>query len=194
MTDLEDDMLGMTDIYSEPLYDIERAGQMVEELGLVGETLTIVSNGEEQYTTAAEIIQASLREIGMDANIVNYDSASYMSIIGDPSTFDIALWFTSSPAYSAVDSLNMYPQFVTMGWTGEAREEYIALSTQAVSTVSAEERAPLLRELLALHEEYVPWYAYADMVIATAVSNDIGGMRMSGTGGISWEGLYWLEE
>ena len=190
MTDLEPDMLNMTGIYADG-YNLEKAKEIIDRTGLAGKTLRIVSNGEMQYITTAEIIQASLREVGMDAEIISYDAASWMSILFDPSLFDLALWFCSSPSYSAVDSLNMYPQFIPCGWSGTAREEYLALTTKAVSTVSDEERAPLLRQILEIHEEYVPWYSFAEQIFGVAASDEIGGLEINSIGGINYEELYW---
>ena len=127
----------------------------------------------------------------MDAEIINYDAASFMSILYDPSNYEIALWFVSSPSYSAVDSLNMYPQFVTLGWDGPERDEYIALSTKAVSTVSDEEREPLLRQILEIHQYQIPWYSYAEQVFAIVTSKDLGGVHISSNGGINYNNLYW---
>ena len=190
MTDLKDDMLNLADIYADA-GNLEKAKALAEKNGLIGKTIRIISNGEQQYITTAELIQSNLREIGMDAEIINYDAASFMSILYDPSNYEIALWFTSSPSYSAVDSLNMYPQFITLGWEGPERDEYLELSTKAVSTVSDAEREPMLRRLIEIHEEQIPWFGYCEQVFAIVSNKDIQGLHIASNGSINYGHCYW---
>jgi ABC-type transport system substrate-binding protein len=72
LIEIQDRYLNMSELYTDR-YNIEKAKELAEKSGLVGKTLRIVTNGDANYITAAEVIQNGLEAINVDAEIINYD-------------------------------------------------------------------------------------------------------------------------
>lgn len=189
-TDYEERFSNMNDLYSKG-YDVELAKQYAEESGLVGKTLKIITNGMEAYNDVAAIIKENLAAIGVNSEIVSYDSATYFSVVMDESNFDIALFYLSAPSQLACDIMCAYLDFIPLGWYDDAREDYRTLCNQILSEMDDQKRGDLTYQLLELFLEYDPWYAICESVSAAAVSPDIGGMRSYLAGNIYYQDLYW---
>ena len=122
LIDLEDRFLNMDDTYTTG-YDSAKAQTLADESGLTGQSLRIITNGAADYVTMAEIIQNNLSAIGVNSEIINYDQATYFSLLMDESNFDIAIFTPSAPSMLAIDILYNYPIFIPLGWTGEVRDQ-----------------------------------------------------------------------
>jgi peptide/nickel transport system substrate-binding protein len=167
-SDYEERFSNISDIYATG-YNVEKAKQYAEESGLVGKTLKIITNGVESYNDMAAVIQANLADIGVNSEIVSYDSATYFSVVMDESNFDIALFYLSAPSLLACDIMASYLDFIPLGWYDDAREEYRDLCTQILGELDDAKRADLTYQALVLFEEYDPWYAISEAVTAAAI-------------------------
>ncbi len=164
-------------------YNPEKAKQLAEESGLVNEKLRIVTNGSGVFIAIAEIIQNGLGAIGVDSEIVNYDQATYFSILYDTSMYDIGILPPVAPSMMCADILASYPNFITLGWEGSLREEFLTNAKEALATVDTEDRAKVMLEALKIFTEETPWFGLCDGAAATVSSKDLDGVfyTMSGT-------------
>lgn len=164
-------------------YNPEKAKKLAEESGLVNQKLRIVTNGSGVFIAIAEIIQNGLSAIGVSSEIVNYDQATYFSILYDTSMYDIGILPPVAPSHMCADILASYPNFITLGWEGPVREEFMGIAQKALSTIEPEERTKLLLEALKIFTEETPWFGLCDGASATVASKDLDGVfyTMSGT-------------
>jgi ABC-type transport system substrate-binding protein len=137
----------------------------------------------------AEMIQANLLDIGIKAEINNYDQATYFPTIMDAKNYEIALFNPAAPSYLAVDILAMYPTFVSMGWTGPDRDKYGELSMGAIGTYDPTERGNKLYEALKLWVDVDPWFAIDEVIGTRAVSPDLQGVNFMNIGNIYYQDI-----
>jgi peptide/nickel transport system substrate-binding protein len=168
-------------------YDIAKAKEMAEKAGLVGKDIRIITNGAADYITVAEIMQASLLEIGVNAEILNYDQATYYSMLMDVSTYDIALYMTSAPSVMASDIFANYPTFITQGWEGPEREEFLKISRETLSTFDKQEYSDKLLKVTEMFEDFSPWYGVCDILALWTFNKDIQGVEFSLVGDVRFQ-------
>lgn len=173
-------------------YNPEKAKELAEQSGLVGKTVRIITNGAATYNTMAEMIQANLLDIGVNAEIKNYDQATYFPTIMDPTTFDIALFGPAAPSMLAVDILAMYPTFISLGWTGADRDKYGELSMGAIGTYDPTERGNKLFEALKVWVDVDPWFAIDEVVAPRAISTEITGVEYMKAGSIYYQDIAFV--
>jgi peptide/nickel transport system substrate-binding protein len=173
-------------------YDMDLAKQYAEESGLVGKTVRITNNGSAGQTIIAQMVQANLIKLGVDAQIITYDNASYFGTIMDATNFDIAVFEPSCPSYMCGDVLANYPDFVPLGWTGEVRDTYGGYAHGAMSTPDAKAAADQLLEAVKIFEDVVPWYAIVENVAPTVISKDLRYDRKTVSGGFRYSDLYFV--
>lgn len=171
-SDFEERFAGMDDVYKTG-YDPDKAKELAEEAGLIGQTLRVTTNGSELYIACAEIIQSNLEDIGIHAEIVNYDQASYNGVVADDSLFEIAIYGASSPGYLAVDVFTNYPKFIPLGWTGEGHDSYMDQAAAASAIANMADRSDALYDLTKTFLEYDLWYPLAEQTSPRAISNDV---------------------
>lgn len=186
MTDYESRFSFMHDTYATG-YNVELAQQYADASGLTGKTIRLITNGAAVTNTIAEIIQGNLDAIGVTADIVNYDQATYFGTIMDASNFEIALFTPSAPSMLAVDVMAMYLTFIPLGWEGAERDAYGALSMGAISTYDETERGQKLYEALEIFVENDPWFALAELVMSRAQSADVTGVEYMTNGAIYYQ-------
>ena len=76
-------------------YDLALAKELADRSGLTGQTIRVITNGTAPHVTIAEIMQSQLQEIGVTVVINNYDVASFMSVVQDPSRTMYEIWIGS---------------------------------------------------------------------------------------------------
>jgi ABC-type transport system substrate-binding protein len=100
--DYQPDMANLHDTYSTG-YNMELAKKYAEESGLVGKTVRLVTNGTDVYATAAQIIEQALKEIGVNAEVQNYDQATVRNMIAGPDDWEVYVSWTSNPSEVGLD-------------------------------------------------------------------------------------------
>ena len=172
--DYEDRYANTNDIYAIG-YDPVLAEQYADQSGLKNQTLRIITNGSTQFNTIAEMVQSNLLDIGVKADILSYDQATYFPTLMDDSNYEIAIFNPLAPSYLAVDILTMYLTFIPLGWEGPDRDKYGEVSFEAIGTYDATARGDKLFEEVKMFDEFTPWYSVCEVVGAVAISKDIGG-------------------
>ena len=179
-----------------PLYahgfDMDLAKEYAEKSGLVGKTVRITNNGSAGQTIIAQMVQANLIKLGVDAQIITYDNASYFGTIMDATNFDIAVFEPSCPSYMCGDVLANYPDFVPLGWTGSVRDTYGEYAHGAMGTPDAAKAADSLLEAVKIFEDVVPWYAVVETISPTVISKDLRYDRKTLSGGFRYSDLYFV--
>jgi len=172
LLDCEPRFLNMHETYSIG-YDPVRARELAEQSGLVGKSIRIVTNGTAAFDTIAEMVQYDLQEIGVDAEIIRYDQASYFSIMADATNFEIVVLNPVAPSRLACDILAMYFTFIPLSWTGPDFDRYSENARGALTTYDEAKRSEMLYEALKIFVDYTPWYGICEAVNVRAVSNEL---------------------
>jgi peptide/nickel transport system substrate-binding protein len=182
LIDYDASYANIDDTYAD-VHNLEKAKAKAEEAGLIGQTIRVITNGTDPLITTAELLQADLGSIGVTVEIINYDQATYYSMISDPSVFDVALYGTAAPSMMALDMYANYPTFFTCGWVDEERLPLVEMGNTALIEPDEAKRAELLDDIYAYFLEYAPWYSMIDTVALTAINNEIKGTGMVYLGG-----------
>lgn len=174
-------------------YDPDRARALAEQSGLVGQRVRIINNGTPDTSTIAEIIQNNLIEIGINAEILNYDQATYFDIIMDESNFEIAIFNPSAPSVLASDIFAMYLTFIPLGWYGPERDAYGQISMEALTTFDENTRSQKLYETLQMFLDFAPWYGLCEVDGIRARASSLRGVEYTVTGIIYFQNVYFAE-
>jgi len=134
-------------------------------------------------------VQQNLLDLGLEAEIINYDQATYFSQMMDASLYEICIFNPAAPSMLAVDVLAMYLTFIPLGWEGPEHDEYVALAQDAITTADPSERSEKLYKAIQYFVEQCPWYGLCEVVGTRAVSPDLGGIKDRGY--IYFQDLYW---
>lgn len=188
MIDYEERFNDLADYYVTG-YDLDKAKEYAEMSGLVGKTLKIITNGSEIYNDAALVWQESLKKIGVNAEIVSLDQATYFGALMDETGFDIGFYFASSPCMLAVDAIANYPDFIPLGWKGEDRDEFGRLAHAAASTYDSAARADLLFEALKIFVDVNMWMPVNEAVAFRAWDSDVGNVIYRLAGNCDYAGI-----
>jgi len=161
MTDYTDDMA--KDIYTTS--DMGKAQELFAASGKAGSSIRIATDGSQQETTIAEIIQTTLLENGFNVTIDNYDPATIWSVASDPTQWDLLLMITAAPSGNGVDKMFAFLAGLNFSkWSGESFDTTCAKLMEATNTLDTNARLALTKEALDIVEEEVP--AYSMVMIA----------------------------
>ncbi|MCL2125063.1 MAG: ABC transporter substrate-binding protein [Oscillospiraceae bacterium] len=174
--------------------DLDLAKQHAEAAGLVGKDIIVITNGSSAYIASAEVLQANLKEIGVNLIINNYDGATYMDASQDPTLFDMTMYAVASPQCLAIGQLYEYilwgsAQYGSGGWAEFG--DYIALGAAAVSEPDMAKRSDMLYQLSMMFMDATPWYAIGDMTAAMGINSELGGGEILGSGVMKYNTWYW---
>jgi ABC-type transport system substrate-binding protein len=163
-----------------------------EQAGLAGQKLRIMTNGAQQFISMAEIVQQNLKAIGVESEIINYDQATYWSMLMDESNYEIALYMNGSPKNLAIDQFPSYVQFFSLGWSGAERDEFLALGLKGLGTADTQARNDILYEISRKWQSIHLWFAIAENLNPRAVSKDLGGVEPYNDGEVRYYHWYWV--
>jgi peptide/nickel transport system substrate-binding protein len=173
--------------------DLELAKQHAEKAGLVGKEIVVITNGAAAYMAEAEILQANLKDIGVTVKINNYDGASYMTVMQDPTKYDITLYAVASPQGYAVGMLYEYVMWsaasYAAGW--DEYDKYLEIGAAAVANPDKEARKEMLAEMSQMFVDVVPWYGICDQTQAIAINKELAGAEFWNSGGMRFAEWYW---
>ena len=172
--------------------NLDLAREYAEKAGLIGKDIVAMTNGGSAFVTTAEVLQANLKEIGVNLIISNYDGASYMTAMSDPTTHDLTCYMVSSPQCLAVGMLYEYVMWGAANYASWDRfDEYMELCRTAVAEPDQAKRSDMLFEMSQMFMDATPWYAIGDMTGSVAIASDLGGAIMIGSGMMLYKTFYW---
>lgn len=174
-------------------YDPELAKKEAEAAGLVGKKIRIMTNGTSSFILMAEIVEQNLKAIGLDAEIINYDQATYWGLLMDESNFEIALYMNGSPKNMCLDMYPAYLEFFGLGLKGNAkRDAFVELGNKGLATSDPKERSEILNQLGRDFNEITAWFALAENLSLQAVSKDLGSIDKYNDGEVRYAHWYWV--
>ncbi|MDR3149159.1 MAG: ABC transporter substrate-binding protein [Oscillospiraceae bacterium] len=186
MVDYEDRYTKMGEAYNNS-YDIELAKQYAEKAGIVGKTIKIITNGSAEYITTAEILQSQLKEVGINAEINNYDAASYFSVAFDPTMYDISVYCTATPALMIADLIYTTIAYGSSGWNGPEYDEFMEIGSTLMADTDAGSRSEKIYRMLQIYTEFNPTYGTVETVGATAIAKNIKGVEFWSIGDVRYQ-------
>lgn len=180
--DKEDRFSNMDDTYKTG-YSPDKAKELATQSGLTSKTLKIVTNGVADYVTMAEMIQGNLQDVGVKAEIVNLDQATYFNTLMDQTQYDIAIFTPTAPSMMTADILGMYPVFISQGWVGPEHDQYMKLGAQALATYDPKARGDIIYDYLKIFVDQDPWFGLCEGASMTAYNKDLKnfGLTLAGT-------------
>ena len=176
-------------------YNVELARQLAESSGLVDKEILLINNGSSADVVICELIQANLRDIGVTVNVNSLDAGSWLSIVFDPTAFDMAINFTSVPSMTMAQNYSAWilymngGTYVTDPWPG--RERYLVLIDGIMAMSDPAELSERYMELTELHVEAMIWYSLIDTQTANAYNSDIQGWAPMQDGNVNYAKLSW---
>jgi peptide/nickel transport system substrate-binding protein len=177
--------------------DVESAKALAESSGIAGQSILIVNNGSSDAVVVAELIQADLKKIGVNAEIHNLDPGSWLSIVFDDTQYDIAVDFTTAPSRTIAQNYYSWINYHVGGsytrnpWPNDKRGLEIANSL--MSTVDPKELSEKYMELTEILIEATLWYSLADMSQSAAHNSALAGYEPLRYGNINYALLSWTK-
>ena len=164
-------------------YNMEKAKKYAEESGLVGQTVRIVTNGSDAFVSIAQVLEQSLKEIGVNAQVVNYDQATVRNLISGPDDWEI--WVTNMAGSSGLGIDLLYAQISKFNRSHFEWDEALFndLKTQGETILATMDNAKyktLAIDYLKLFEENCFVYSICDTENVRAARDYIGGIATAG--------------
>ena len=139
--------------------NLEKARQLLAESGESGVHLTLDVINKTAYTTAAQVIQANLRQIGIDLDVNVHESATFWTL-GSESAGDqwkkvqlIMNRFSMTPDPYYATSWFTQEQVGVWNWERFRSQEFDAIHEQAAQETDRARRDSLYRKAQDLMEE-----------------------------------------
>jgi peptide/nickel transport system substrate-binding protein len=166
-------------------YNLATAKKLFAEAGVKsGSKLTWygTSNAYPEWNTSAQILQASLKQIGINLVIKNVDLASWPALFYPAGKSFPATIIPNFQSYQPVPS-DLF-QFVRTGrcecnWNNSAFEADYA---SALATPAGEEQNAIWAKMQELVNQQVPIYVPVQFATITAASRKVSGLWVDGTG------------
>lgn len=160
-------------------YNLELAKQYAQESGLVGKTVRLVTNGTDVYVTTAQIIEQSLMEIGVNAEVINLDQATVRNLIAGEADWEVYVSWIANPSGLGLDMI--YAQISKFGrahfdYDTENFTMFSDMGVQLLATSDPTAYNALLLEYMNKFEEFCYVYGVADMDTIRAASDSLAGI------------------
>ena len=154
-------------------YDMDKAKTSFQKSGVAeGTPLTIISNGGSEQMVSAQVIQASLLNLGFVPEIVTYDPAVYQKTILDPSSkWDICLVSMGSPQLVTADMYLGY--FINQPYCfyGASNPNFETAIKERYAITVVDKTAA--KELIDMEINDLPHLAYMETPIYDSFSTDL---------------------
>lgn len=164
-------------------YDLEAAKALIEEAGVAGEEVTIVTapiSGE--FAVISQATAAALESLGLTANIESVTPGAYTALFSDPSAREgvdlfFTNWYLSSP-----DPLEMYSilrtgEFSNYGnWSDPEFDEIV---TTAIGMDDATARSAETAKAQQIANEQLPWLPLYTAPMSLFLGERITGVQPS---------------
>ena len=175
-------------------YDVEKAKEWLDKSGVDPASISFsIICSDDTKKRAAEVIQANLKEIGINCEIESMDLATYLSTTAEGN-------YTAAIGGYSPDSLLGYVVGVyhssSINASNKTRlnnPEVDALIDKAKVTVDAAERKPIMEELSALLNEICSQAPIYQPISMRAFDARLQGVEITDGGTIFWQNVSWGE-
>ena len=142
-----------------------------------------MTNGSDAFVSIAQVLEQSLKEIGVDAKVVNYDQATVRNLISGPDDWEI--WVTNMAGSSGLGIDLLYAQISKFNRSHFEWDEalFADLKTKGETILATMDNAKyktLALDYLKLFEENCFVYSICDTENVRAARDYIGGIATAG--------------
>jgi peptide/nickel transport system substrate-binding protein len=173
--------------------NLEKAKQLAISSGLVNKEILLINNGNLDSTTVAELVQADLKKIGVNAKIWTLDPGSWKNVIHDPTQWDMAIDFTMGT--SVAKGIDMWYRqggggsYLTNDFAGS--KELAELDEKAISEPDNAKRLPMVKRMTEILSDSMLWYGLCDLQTAVAYNKGIKNFSQKSDGTVVYYRLSW---
>ena len=176
-------------------YNPELARQYAESSGLINEEVLLINPGMSATVVECELIQAGLREIGVNCTVQNLDAGSWLSYLFDPTQFDMCISSTSTPSRSLAQNYYAWVMFMAGCAFTEGpwpqKDRYMELIDGIMAVSDPAEISERYMELTNIHVEAMLWWSLVDTQNANAYNSDLKGYDPMLMGNVNYANLSW---
>lgn len=163
--------------------DLDRARELLAEAGYPdGFDITLTVMDTQEYQTAAVVIQAQLKEIGINVTVESMDNASFLQYVAEGGQ---ALFLYEKVASDTDSMLRTQYHTDSLGLGGNRHfwtdSRVDAMLDQASSSLDDQERKELYLEIQTIAADQVPLYPLAIPYLYVGTQADIEGLKVHPT-------------
>lgn len=154
--------------------DLNKAKSLMKAAGITNGSVKIATDGSSEDNATAEILQSTLQQLGITAEIKNYDGATIWSVASDPKQWDLLLMLTAAPSGYGLDDMQAFMTGLNFSkWKGTSYETFAKLCKDAVATANDKVRLALTKKAIAIVQDECPIYSMVQKVDFIAYDKDI---------------------
>ena len=175
-------------------YDVEKAKEWLEKSGVNPASVQFsIICSDDTKKRAGEVIQANLKEIGINCEIESMDLATYLSATAEGDFTAAIGGYSSDSLLSYVVGVYHSSSINASNKTRLNNPEVDALIDKAKITVDAAERKPIMEELSALLNEICSQAPIYQPISMRAFDARLQGVEITDGGTIFWQYVSWGE-
>ncbi|MBM6918943.1 ABC transporter substrate-binding protein [Intestinimonas butyriciproducens] len=175
-------------------YDVEKAKEWLEKSGVDPASVQFsIICSDDTKKRAGEVIQANLKEIGINCEIESMDLATYLSATAEGDFTAAIGGYSSDSLLSYVVGVYHSSSINASNKTRLNNPEVDALIDKAKITVDAAERKPIMEELSALLNEICSQAPIYQPISMRAFDARLQGVEITDGGTIFWQYVSWGE-
>ncbi len=174
------------------VYDVEKAKEWMDKSGVDPASIEIaIICSDDTKKRAGEVVQANLKEIGINATIESMDLATYLSATAEGNYTAAIGGYTSSDLLSYVVGVYHSSSINASNKTRLVDAKVDELIDKAKVTLDAGERAKIFEELSARLNELCSQAPLYQPLTLRAFKKGLQNVKVSDSGGIRWEDISW---
>jgi peptide/nickel transport system substrate-binding protein len=176
------------------VYDVEKAKEWLSQSGLDPASIEMsIICSDDTKKRAAEVIQANLKEIGVNAQIESMDLATYLSAT-DQGNYTASIGgFTANNPMSYCRSVYHSSSINASNTTRLNHAEVDELIDKALVTLDDAARKEIIEELSNKLNEICPQAPLYQPLTVRAHRKGLEGVEINGTGTLYFENVHWAQ-
>ena len=176
------------------VYDVEKAKEWLDKSGVDPASIELsIICSDDTKKRAGEVIQANLKEIGINAQIESMDLATYLSVTAEGNFTASIGGYSSSNLLSYVVGVYHSSSINASNKTRLNDPEVDALIDQAKVTLDPAERKGIMEKLSARLNELCSQVSLYQPLTLRAYNKNLKGVEINDAGTIRYENMYWAE-
>lgn len=175
-------------------YDVAKAKEYLAKSGVAPESIVmsiIASNDSKKR--AAEVIQANLKEIGINCEVETMDVATYASAVAEGNFTAAIGGYSSTDMVSALRGVYHSSSIGSSNMSRTNNAEIDALIEKASTTVDAAERETILKECNTKLNELCPQIPLYQGEQLRAFNSKLEGVSVNGAATTKFEKISWAK-
>ena len=174
------------------VYDVEKAKEWLDKSGVDPASIELsIICSDDTKKRAGEVIQANLKEIGINAQIESMDLATYLSVTAEGNFTASIGGYSSSNLLSYVVGVYHSSSINASNKTRLNDAKVDELIDKAKITLDPAERKGIMEELSARLNELCSQAPLYQPLTLRAYKKGLQGVKVSDAGGIRWADLSW---